>query len=97
MRDRKDAKLAAWRAAATHLLRNAWPQSDGSVGAQPGEARRFAAPGGHGHRTASRPARAGQTGNRRYFSGKMTRAANELVDPVADLADGQARSEACNV
>jgi hypothetical protein len=98
MGDREDAKLAAWRAAAAaRVPRKARPQSGGLVGAQPRGARRFAAAGGHSYRTADGAARIHQTGNCRWFSGKMTRAADKLDDPMANLAEGQARGEACNV
>jgi hypothetical protein len=97
MGDREDAKLVAWRGAATDVPRNARPQSGGLVGARPGKPRKLAAVGGHSYRMANRAARAHQTENRRYFSGKMTRAANTRDEPTADLADGQARGEACNV
>jgi hypothetical protein len=97
MGDTEDAKLAAWRAAATRVPRNARPQSGGLVGAQPHGARRFAAARGHSYRTADCAARIHQTGNCRCFSVKMTRAADKLDDPMADLAEGQVRGEACNV
>jgi hypothetical protein len=96
MGDREDAKLAAWGAAAARVPRKARPQSGGLAGAQPGGTRRFAATG-HSYRTADCAARIHQTGNCRYLSGKMTRAADKLDDPMADLAEGQARGEACNV
>ena len=95
MGDREDARLPAWPA--THLPRNAWPQSGGLVGAQPVEAMSFAPAGRHSYRAANRVARVHQTENGRDFSGKMTRAANNL--DVADVAGGRSRrpAEACDV
>jgi hypothetical protein len=97
MGDREDAKLAAWCAAAAPVPRNARPQSGGLAGAPPRGARRFAAAGGHSFRTLDCAARIHQSGNPRRFSGKMTRAADKLDGPMADLAEGQGRGEACNV
>ena len=71
MTDREGAR----RAAVTHVPRNARPQP-GLAGAQPREARSFAAAGGRRSRSANRAARGHHTGNCGYFSGKMTRAAD---------------------
>jgi hypothetical protein len=94
MRDREVARLAARRAAATHVLRNAWPQSGGRSSRlcplvhKPDAARQS-------YRAVNRIARVRQIENTRDFSGKMTRAVNEL--DVADVAEDRSRrrGEAC--
>jgi hypothetical protein len=92
MGDIEDARHAA----ATHVPRNAWPQSGVLEGERPGEAMSLAPAGGHSYRAANRVARLRRTGNCRDFSGKMTRAATKL--DVADVAEGRSRrqGEACD-
>jgi hypothetical protein len=68
------------------------------VGEQPYEDRSFAAVAGQTYRTANRTASVDRTEHFRYFSGKMTRAANKGDDLMADLAERQSsrRGEASN-
>jgi hypothetical protein len=96
MRDREEARLAERRASATHVLRNARTQSGGqSSWLHPIVHKPDAA--GQSYRAANCIARVRQTENTRDFSGKMTRAVNEL--DAADVAEGRSRGrgEACDV
>jgi hypothetical protein len=96
MRDREVARLAARRAATTHVPRNAQPQPGGrSSSLRPVVRKPDAA--GQSYRAANRIARVRQTRNTWDFSGKMTRAVNEL--DVAGVAEGRSRrrGKACDV
>jgi hypothetical protein len=94
MGGREDARLAAWRAAATHVWRKAWRQLGGLE--QSGKTISTAVAGGHSYRAPNCVARVRQTKNDRDFSGKMTRAANKL--DVLDMAPARSkpRGEACD-
>jgi hypothetical protein len=96
MRDKEVARLAARRAAATHVPRNALPQPGGRS-SSPRPVIRKPDAAGQSYRAVTRIARVRQTWNTRDFSGKMTRAINEL--DVADVAEGRARrrGKACDV
>jgi hypothetical protein len=96
MGDKEVARLAARRAAASHV-----PQS---TRRQPGGRSSWLRPvvhkpdaAGQSYRVVNRIARVRQTGNTRDFSGKMTRAINEL--DAADITEGRSRrrGEACDV
>jgi hypothetical protein len=96
MRDREEARLAARRAAASHVPQNTRPQPGGrSSWLRPIVHKPDAA--GQSYRAVNRIARVRQTGNTRDFSGKMTRAIYER--DAADVAGGRSRrrGEACDV